>query len=165
VITQPMLSSPPAFVLLGVAVGLAAYLRQLGESRSQLIDDIEYEKDEIQSRFPLGESHTNTKLKSLKASRRNLRIIAPIVIWFTIIIVVRLTLLAFARWWYPGDDDFLGIVFRRADFGVMCGLTVIFVGLWYMHCAGRRNDKKLQPAIDKWKAIVQKRKAESQSAI
>jgi hypothetical protein len=66
-----MLSAPPAFVVLAIIVlTLSAYLRQLSETRRQLIEDIEFQREDARLRYPLGQNHAKTKLKHLKGSQQ-----------------------------------------------------------------------------------------------
>ncbi len=139
--TEPILSSPPAFVLLGVIVGLAAYLRQISEARDKLIDEIEGGKV---WNFPVGELHTAEKLKHLANSRDRLNRVAPRVIWLTILIAFRLTLLGYARFQYPEDTAKFDFAFRLLDLGILGGLLILLVGLWYMHKKSSEHNERIR---------------------
>jgi hypothetical protein len=147
--TSPVLSTPPAFILLAVLVGLAAYLRQLGEARDRLIDDIEGGKV---WNYPVGERHTAERLEHLKTSRDRLNWVAPPVIWLTILITLRMEILAFARLRYPGEPEKFATVFRPIDFVIVTSFLVLLLGLWYMHKKTRQNDDRIRALADGWRA-------------
>ncbi len=146
---QPLLNNPPAFVLLAIMVGLAAYLRQLGENRSAQIDEIEGERDE---NFPLGEFHTTEKLKDLQRSRKRLNQVAPPAILFTIAVGFRFLALAYARVKAPDDLQLYASFFRKFDLVIAAALFVLLLALYIMHRAARKSDDRIRALIEAWRA-------------
>lgn len=146
--TEPLLNAPPGFVLLGVMVGLAAYLRQLGENRSKQIDEIE--EGEVWN-FPLSELHTKEKLSHLKESHDRLNQIAPLAIWYTIAISVRLLLLAYVRYVFPDDALHYERFFRFADLLITATLGAFVIALYYMHSVTKRKEDRVRAMMEVWK--------------
>jgi hypothetical protein len=151
---EPILNNPPAFVLLGIMVGLAAYLRQLGENRGTQIDEIEGERDK---NFPIGEFHTTEKLKDLKDSRRRLNQVAPPAIWFTIAIGFRFLALAYARFKFPDDHQRYAGFFRGFDLAIAAVLFCLLIALYVMHRSARKRDERIRAMLDGWRARLRPR--------
>jgi hypothetical protein len=148
-IEQPLLNNPPAFVLLAIMIGLAAYLRQLGEHRSSQIDEIEGGRDK---NYPLGEFHSTEKIKDLRRSRERLNQVAPPAILFTIAIGFRLLALAYVRFRAPDDPQLYAGFFRTFDLVIAVVLFFLLVVLYVMHRAARRSDEKMRSLVEAWRA-------------
>jgi hypothetical protein len=153
---DPILSTPPAFTLLAVMVGLAAYLRNLAETRDKMADDIEEKR--IQ-RFPPGAPHTKTKLAELKSSRRRLNAVAPVMIWMTIFTAIRLALVAAVRLFYRLDPTRWDGYFYWYDFVVMCMVVLLFIALWIMHFVTRRRDDRMRAIVEALRASEDSKRA------
>lgn len=161
--TDPILSAPPAFVLLAIILTLSAYLRQLSEHRRQQNDDIE--DGTASTRFPLGEQHTAAQLKRLSESQQNLNIVAHLLIFFSIVISVRLLMLAYARWRCPSDSQYLATGFRIFDMCIMSVLLVLFIGLWVMHFLSRRSEKRIRRMTEEWRVRRKQEQPEPPSSM
>jgi hypothetical protein len=144
---QPLLSTVSAFVLVAIVIGLSTYLRQLSETRERLIDEIEAGKI---GKFPSGAPQTAAKLAYLEASRSRLNRVAPILIWFSIIVIGRVAALAGFEIPNGGASDMVNYVFRWCDFILMMGVGILFFGLWYMHYNGRQQDDAIRAITKGW---------------
>lgn len=129
-------------------VGLAAYLRQLGESRTRQIDEIEEGKV---WNYPLTEMHTTEKLKHLRRSRDRLNQVAPGAIWFTIGIGIRLWFSAYAKYKFPYDEQHYGDAFRFVDLIILTGFVVLLLALYYMHAKTRSGEVRIRAMMEVWK--------------
>lgn len=157
----PLLSSPPGFVLLGVMIGLAAYLRNLAETRTRQIDEIESER---LWNYPLVELHTQEKLGQLRRSRNRLNNwVAPIAIWFTIAIGFRLAALAYVQYGFPDDPLKYAAKFRLADCAIVVFLFVGLFALLWMHHITKRDDDRIRAMMDGWKASRKRSQAAANS--
>jgi hypothetical protein len=91
---RPMLSNPPALVLLALIVGLGAYLRQVAENLAGLRDDIE---ENLHPRYPENSDRRHIKLTSIESSLRKVNgVVAPVMIVMAVLTAVRLTLQSFS---------------------------------------------------------------------
>jgi hypothetical protein len=149
--TDPLLSNPPAFVLLAVAVALAAYLRQMSEAREKSFDEIAAGDDE---KFPLGAPHTEKRLSYLESSRQKLNGVAPPVIFLTIVIAFRLMLLAGMKLFASETPKLVDALFRWIDFAAMLFISCLFVALWYMHRKARQKNEEIRAMTKGWRAGI-----------
>jgi hypothetical protein len=145
--TEPLLSSPPALVFLGITVGLSAYLRQMAEDRDLLIEKIE---DGRLKKFPPCEHHTNKKLEHLRSSRRKLRMVAPIIIWLTIAVAARITALSYWRLVAPDEQFPIDHTLRVVDVLIMTAFSLLFIGLWFMHWSSQQKDDQIRELTTQW---------------
>ena len=152
-VTDPLLSNPAGFAILGVMIGLAAYLRQLGESRSTQIDDIEGGKA---WNYPLTEMHTKEKLKHFRSSRERLNWVAPCVIWITIGVGVRLVFLAYARYEFPDDSQHYANWFPFADLITTLVMVALLVPVVRNASVFAASDDRVRTMMEIWKANPEK---------
>lgn len=90
----PMLSNPPALVLLALVVGLGAYLRQVAENAAKLLDEIN--EGRHPTMYPQDAERTQIKVRSLENTREKLNgLVAPIMIWVSVFTTARLVLQVF----------------------------------------------------------------------
>jgi hypothetical protein len=142
-----LLSNPPGFVLLALMFALAAYLRQMGEDRERLLEEIQGNRV---WNFPEGKEHTNLKIRRLRISRSLFRWIARLCIAFSAIVGCRLALLAYVRCFFPDDTAHFGHLFRLLDFWIVSELFILVCVLGVIHEVGRANDRKIGTKMEIW---------------
>lgn len=158
---SPVLNNPPAFVLLAIVIGLAAYLRQLGEKRNDEIDKIRSGKNDD---YPIGLRHTNDRIDYLTRSRDRLNQVAPTFIWFTIFVCIRFLGLTIARLVDPTNPNLWGLAFRIFDVAIAGVLLVLVVALYVMHRIATGEEQKIRLTMEGWREarLEEQRKKEVQ---
>ena len=141
----PMLSNPPAVVLLALVVGLGAYLRQVAENASKMLDELEEGKHE--KLYPPDTARTILKMHALNNTRNQLNgIVAPAMILLGILTAARLVLQSILL--LPNVQRCLGIFldpfFRWFDFFAFSFLLIAFTFLGVMHFSARATDKMIR---------------------
>jgi hypothetical protein len=123
---QPLLSTPAAFTLLAIVIALSAYLRSVAGAADNKRDEIRIGNDPL---FPVGPSEperTKRKLDALDQSYYRLHIAARFLIWFTIVISLRLLADCFVGFGYYLSSRALCL--RFADFLIIEWL-ILFLGI------------------------------------
>lgn len=142
-----LLSNPPGFILLALMFALAAYLRQMGEDRERLLEEIQGNRV---WNFPRGEEHTDLKIRRLRTSRFIFRWIARLCIVFSAGVAFRLALLAYCRYYFAYDMAHYSHFFRRFDFWIVLALFVLVCILGVIHEIGRASDRKIGRIMEVW---------------
>jgi len=145
---DPVLSNPPGFVLLAIIFAVAAYLRQVAEVREKLLDEILGNKVWD---FPLGETHTDSKIARLHSSKVILGWIARLVIIFTIAVAFRLLMLGYARYRFSGDPTHYANIFHVFDFAALLFVFLLICVLGAIHEFGRRSDQQIGKLQSLWR--------------
>jgi len=145
---SPMLSNPPALVLLALVVALGAYLRSVAEAASKMIDEID--GDEHPNSYPLGKEWTDKKLVALANTREKLNgFVAPAMIGLSILTTIRLLLQSISLLpnFPEGLSGGLDVGFRVFDVLAFLVLVVAFSFLGMMHRGARETDKAIRDLI------------------
>jgi hypothetical protein len=142
-----LLSNPPGFILLALMFALAAYLRQMGEDREKLLDEIQGNRV---WNFPRGKEHTDLKIRRLRTSQLIFRWIARLCIVFSAGVAFRLASLAYVRYYFPDDTAHYDHFFRWFDFGIVSALLVLVCVLGAVHEIGRASDRKIADKMEVW---------------
>src|ERR1051325_465572 len=85
----PILNGPPGFVILALSFAVAAYLRQVSATASELSDKI---RGGQVWNYPIGPpvpTHTMMKLESLERTHAVLNKTAPFLVWLVIVASLR----------------------------------------------------------------------------
>lgn len=147
---EPLLSAPPAFVLLAVVVGISGYLREVSKNREKEIDDIEERK--CASKFPPGSPQRKKRLDDLESSRKRLTFVATCMIALVILIAARLLAIAIMRAVNRSDPLWLDVAYRVADLVIMALLFALFISLGWMHHIGRQKNNEIRVMVKTWRA-------------
>jgi hypothetical protein len=160
-IPLPMLSNPPAFLVLTLVFAVAAYLRQVSENAVKLRNEIR--NGNWSSVYPLDALHTKEKLRLLQKTRDKLAKVAPWLVWFAVLIAMR----CFAHAIVILSNAFeieatrgVDLTMRWTDAMITWFLFVVLVVLGIMHHKNRSDEACLrrleeltqgqdrQPAVD-----------------
>lgn len=143
---EPLLSNPPAFVLLVLVFAVAAYLRQVNEAAAALYNQIRFGDAPV---YPIGAVHTNAKLDSLKATRRNIEKRGPLVVRLTLVLAFRYVLQALIPLLSDqGAVARIDTVLRWLDLGILLWLFIVLSVLAWLHKKARERDARLQELFE-----------------
>jgi hypothetical protein len=140
----PVLSSPPAFVVLAIIMAVSAYLYSVTKTRDSEIDDIEDGK--LEYRYPPGSTERADRLEYLKWSRKRLGQVAWIMIVATIALSMRLVAIAIHRL-PPSGSGLAEIAARYFDLIFLLAMTATFCFLWYFHMTGRERSDEIRRRV------------------
>jgi hypothetical protein len=157
--TITLLGSPPAFILLALIVALGGYLRSIAVDAVDRINKIK--SGENSKLYPIGKEHTESKLKSLQATRDRLDFVASLIIFLAIIVSLRLLWQA-ALYVTASDDGSVhrllsgiyhsDLLLRSVDLLIVVSIVVLLVFLGISHSisirAERNNRKKLEEFLE-----------------
>lgn len=147
------LGSPAVLVLIALLFAISAYLRQVSENATELMDRIQ--GDEVPL-YPIGAKHTEEKLRALERTRYVLSKVAPFTIWFVILLGLRVVLQAFIEMipfivtHLKAASDFMTAAFPFVDFFFVLWFQALLIALYIMHKLSRKRDEKVRQATKAW---------------
>lgn len=140
-IPAPMLSNPPAFLLLTLVFAIAAYLRQVSENAIKLRNEIR--NGNWSSVYPLAALHTQEKLRLLEKTRDKLGKAAPWTIALAIFIGLRCLAQAISllcAGYVVATTGWIDLAERWVDIGIVLWLSIMLFILAVMHNKNRSDD-------------------------
>jgi hypothetical protein len=150
----PILNGPPGFVLLALAAGLGAYIRQVYVSASETYDKLN--SGELKRLWPLDEQYTKERLYNLIYVQDNLIRVTKLMFFF--IIVLSLRLVAYAISAFPADTAGILNDIRIPDaalyywdLGLLVYLAIAFSLMWWTHHQGSKKERQYHKAM--WTAF------------
>ena len=140
-VPAPMLSNPPAFILLTLVFAIAAYLRQVSENATKLRNEIR--NGVWKHVYPAGAVHTQEKMRCLQKTRDSLAKGARWIICLAILIALRCTVQAviilFAGYNYE-TATWIDLALRWCDLILVAWVAVTVLILAIMHQINRMED-------------------------
>ena len=149
----PGSGSPAVLVLIAIAIAVAAYLRQVAEKATELMDRIQGGRVPL---YPLGEEHTEKKLRALERTRIVLGKVAPYTIWFVMLLGFRALLQALLALTPVVISHRQSIVnaleatFPIPDFVFLLWFQVLLIAFYIMHKRSRERDDRVRQKTAKW---------------
>lgn len=140
-IPPPILSNPPAFLLLTLVFAIAAYLRQVSENATKLRNEIR--NGNWSAVFPLDAAHTKEKMRLLQKTRNKLAQGARWIIGLAILIALRCLAHAIIVLCVAYGTETVGWVdigLRWVDVGVTSSLSITLIILGVMHQVNQMED-------------------------
>lgn len=138
---DPILTGPPAFILLALVIAFAVYLRQVSNRVEDQWTTIRINEARP---YPLGESHTNDKLEGLTSTYDQLVLVAPFLIFVSIVLLMRLVFESILRFYTLPRWTVLAWTLPLVDFEIIAYLAALFIILGTLHYRARKNDKKVR---------------------
>lgn len=145
----PTLTSPALLLFIALIFAIAAYLRQVSERATDLIEKIWGNEVPI---YPLGKHHTDGKLDALQKKIDGLRKAAPWIIQLVIALAIYESTRLFVGA-LPSSRFQLFIttqIFPWVDLGFSIILIVLFCLLYRMHNRTRDRDKQVLEKTMEW---------------
>ena len=147
--TAPILDGPPAFILFGFIMALAAYIRSVALDAQKQLDEIELG---ISKLFLLTadapRQTTEEKMKSLRTTRKRLA-------WVTHALFALMVLLAGRIYFYAASRMNLDFPFAisdaaryRWDVFVSVAVLALVATMWVMHTAARRKSDRIRQSLN-----------------
>lgn len=132
---MPVLNGPPGFILLTLAVGLGAYIRQVYLTAGEIYDKVESGQEPL---WPRGATYTEGRLRNLLFVQAALRWVTTMMFIFIAASSFRLVLFAANAIDPIVSDENLKIY----DLVLIGYLTVAFLFMWVTHWWSSANERE-----------------------